>query len=272
MSASQEVKSGVSGALIFDLMGTCTNWSASVVAALKKQCANTPLILPKLQSDEDLMRFASAWRAGFFREIHQRFQNGEPQEDIDITHRRVLDQLLSEKDMSVTTDIWGDDIRTILVQSWHHQNAWIDAVAGLKRLKKNYFVVVLANGTTRLQLDLVYSSQLSFHALFSSQLLGFTKPDPKMYQKVLELLNLEAKECIMVAAHAYDLRAAAKIGIKTAYIHRTTEDPEEDMQQVRSECDIFVSGTDGSTSCGLNELAEILCSPSNNASRLDLED
>lgn len=61
-------------------------------------------------------------------------------------------------------------------------------------------------------------------------------------------------------------------GIKTAYIHRTTEDPEEDMQQVRSECDIFVSGTDGSTSCGLNELADILCSPSNNASRLDLED
>ncbi|KAF8830190.1 hypothetical protein HHX47_DHR2000720 [Lentinula edodes] len=185
MSASQEVKSGVSGALIFDLMGTCTNWSASVVAALKKQCANTPLILPKLQSDEDLTRFASAWRAGFFREIHQRFQNGEPQEDIDITHRRVLDQLLSEKDMSVTTDIWGDDIRTILVQSWHHQNG---------------------------------------------------------------------------------------VGIKTAYIHRTTEDPEEDMQQVRSECDIFVSGTDGSTSCGLNELADILCSPSNNASRLDLED
>lgn len=44
-----------------------------------------------------------------------------------------------------------------------------------------------------------------------------SKPDPKMYQKVLELLNLEAKECIMVAAHAYDLRAAAKMSRVTFY-------------------------------------------------------
>ncbi len=35
--------------------------------------------------------------------------------------------------------------------------------------------VVLANGTTRLQLDIAKSSGLPFHALFSSQLLGLTK-------------------------------------------------------------------------------------------------
>ncbi|KAJ4001954.1 haloacid dehalogenase [Lentinula boryana] len=244
-------------------MGTCTDWSASVTAAIREQCINTSLTLPDVQLDEDLRRFASAWRAGFFREIHQRFSNGEPQEDIDITHRRVLDQLLSEKGALVNmSDVWGNDIRAKLVQSWHHQEAWPDAISGLERLKKNYFVVVLANGTTRMQLDLVHSSQLTFHALFSSQLLGLTKPDPRIYQKVLELLNCEPRDCIMVAAHAYDLRVAAKIGMKTAYIHRTTEDPDEDMERVRSECDIFVSGTDGKTFCGLYELADILCSTS----------
>lgn len=35
--------------------------------------------------------------------------------------------------------------------------------------------VVLANGTTRLQLDITKSSGLHFHMLFSSQLLGLTK-------------------------------------------------------------------------------------------------
>lgn len=35
--------------------------------------------------------------------------------------------------------------------------------------------VVLANGTTRLQLDIVSSAALPFHTLFSSQLLGLTK-------------------------------------------------------------------------------------------------
>jgi len=62
----------------------------------------------------------------------------------------------------------------------------------------------------------------------------------------------------MVAAHAYDLRAAAKIGIKTAYIHRTTEDPHEDMEQVQHEFDMFISGTSGSKACGLNALADAL--------------
>ncbi|KIK55524.1 hypothetical protein GYMLUDRAFT_47739 [Collybiopsis luxurians FD-317 M1] len=251
--------SKVPRALIFDLMGTCTNWSQSIVTALRKQCANTPSSLPNLQSDADLESFASNWRTGFFREIHQRFENGEPQEDIDITHRRVLDQLLSRPETLVTMDIWGDDIRMGLVQSWHHQVAWPDAIDGLQRLKQQFFVVVLANGTTRLQLDLIQSSQLPFHSLFSSQLLGLTKPDPKIYQKALELMQLEAEDCIMVAAHAYDLRAAAKLGIKTAYIHRTTEDLHEDMEQIGRECDIFVSGTDGSRGCGLNALADILC-------------
>ncbi|KAE9392643.1 haloacid dehalogenase [Gymnopus androsaceus JB14] len=240
-------------------MGTCTNWKVSIVAALKKQCSSTPFTLPNLQSDEDLARLASDWRTGFFHEIHQRFENGEAQEDIDFTHRRVLDQLLARKETLVTMDVWGDEIRTELVKSWHHQDAWPDAIEGLERLKKSYFVVVLANGTTRLQLDLVQSSQLPFHSLFSSQLLGLTKPDPRIYQKALELLKFEPEQCIMVAAHAYDLRAAAKIGIKTAYIHRTTEDPHEDMDQVRRECDMFISGTDGSKACGLNALADTLC-------------
>ena len=38
--------------------------------------------------------------------------------------------------------------------------------------------VVLANGSTRLQMDIVKSSNLPFHMLFSSQLLGKTKVSP----------------------------------------------------------------------------------------------
>ncbi|KAF9078442.1 haloacid dehalogenase [Rhodocollybia butyracea] len=240
-------------------MGTCTDWSTSIVAALKQKCLETSNSLPNLHTDEDLLCFASDWRAGFFREIHQRFEKGEPQEDIDVTHRRVLDQLLCRTKTLVTNDVWGDDIRTKLVQSWHHQDAWPDAIEGLSRLKRHYFIVVLANGTTRFQLDLIQSSQLPFHTLFSSQLLGLTKPDPRIYQATLDLLQLAPEDCTMVAAHAYDLRAAAKIGMKTAYIQRTTEDPHEDMLQVQRESDIFISGRDGTSSCGLNALADILC-------------
>lgn len=46
--------------------------------------------------------------------------------------------------------------------------------------------------------------------------------------------------------------------MKTAYIHRATEDPEEDMVEIASENDLFIEGTDGSEDCGLVELARIL--------------
>jgi len=59
------------------------------------------------------------WREGFFEEIHHRFQTGEPAEDIDVTHRRVLDRLLQER--GVDSQTWDDEVRDKLVQQWHNQ-------------------------------------------------------------------------------------------------------------------------------------------------------
>ncbi|KAK0484726.1 haloacid dehalogenase [Armillaria novae-zelandiae] len=223
-------------------MGTCTDWCSSILSALDSK---PPLADPH--------SFAMDWRAGFFEEIHRRFQADEDPEDIDVTHRRVLDRLLSERNIS-----WDEETRNDMVRSWHIQQAWPDAIKGIEKLKNKYFVIVLANGTTRLQLDIIQSSRLPFHTLLSSQLLGLTKPDPKIYQKAINLLDLKPAECLMVAAHAYDLRAAASTGMKTTYIHRPTEDPEENIDRVRQTFDFFVEGTDGSDSSGLVKLATIL--------------
>lgn len=38
-----------------------------------------------------------------------------------------------------------------------------------------------------------------------------TKPDPAIYHKAIELLGHKPEECLMVAAHAYDLEAAKKM-------------------------------------------------------------
>ncbi|KAJ7094001.1 haloacid dehalogenase [Mycena belliarum] len=225
-------------AVLFDLMGTCTDWKTTIIASLQQQQPPTNVDLPSL---------AAAWRAGFFTEIHRRFEHGEPTEDIDITHRRVLDSLLEETGIT-----WSEDIRQRLVSSWHSQTAWCDSIAGIELLKQQYFVVVLANGTTRLQLDIVKSAGLPFHSLFSSQLLNLTKPDPQIYLKAAELLGLRPAECVMVAAHAYDLRAAAKIGMKTIYVQRTTEDLDEDMDRIRTEFDAFVDGTAEGVSGGIS--------------------
>ncbi|KAF7341969.1 PPM-type phosphatase domain-containing protein [Mycena venus] len=116
------------GAVVFDLMGTCTDWKSSIVASLERQ--------PR--TNVDLPSLAAAWRSGFFNEIHRRFERGEPQEDIDITHRRVLDRLLEEAGVSLI--VWDEEVRQSLVNSWHNQTAWSDSIAGIELLKEDHFV------------------------------------------------------------------------------------------------------------------------------------
>ena len=134
-----------------------------------------------------------------------------------------------------------------MIEAWHSQSAWPEVAGAIQSVREDLGleVFVHANGTTRLQLDLTRSSGLNFNMLFSSQLLGCYKPSADAYKKALQLVKLRPDEVVMVAAHAYDLRGAEKIGMPTIYIHRWTDDIEEDMEKVETEFDAFLEGMDG---------------------------
>ena len=76
--------------------------------------------------------------------------------------------------------------------------------------------------------------------LFSSALLGFYKPHAEAYMKALALIKLKPEEVVLVAAHAYDLRGAQKVGMRTVYVRRWTDDVDEDMEKVKNEFDAFL--------------------------------
>jgi len=81
--------------------------------------------------------------------------------------------------------------------------------------------------------------------LFSSKLLGVYKPAPEAYLKCLELLKLGVDECVMVAAHASDVKGAKGVGMKTVYIYRWTDDINEDQEVVKRENDAWLEGMEG---------------------------
>lgn len=231
--------------IFFDFMGTCLDWHSSVVDAFPEQIEK-----------ETRSKLAIAWREAFFDDIHSRFDQGLPPEDIDVTHARLLDDLTSSLEFAflALTAIEKD----VAVQAWHIMRAWPDIPPALAQLRQKYEIFVLANGTTRLQLDLVRSSGLVFDMLFSSQLLNLTKPDLEIYRRAMSLVEAKPENCLMVAAHAYDLRAAKQVGLRTVYIRRWTEDTKEDMMQVRMGVDLFlgeVEQGDGK----LTDLAASLC-------------
>ena len=233
MSESATSKPSPVKAVLFDFMGTCLDWHSSIISALP----------PTLPSDVS-SKFALEWRQAYF-DANNICQNaGKPPEDIDITHRRVLDKVLDKK--PDIKPLFTQELKDQAVKAWHVQKAWPDVQEAVRKLsERGLEVFVHANGTTRLQLNLVRSSGLGFDMLFSSELLSSYKPAPENYLKVLELLKLSPEECVMVAAHAYDLRGAKVMGMKTVYVYRWTDDVLEDQEVVRGENDVYLDDMTG---------------------------
>lgn len=98
-------------AIVFDLIGTCVDWYSSILPAL--QSAPSIAALPS----EALPQLAADWRAGFFEETRMRREASQPIEDIDVTHRRVLNWLLLSR--GVTPAQWDNGVRNKLVGAWH---------------------------------------------------------------------------------------------------------------------------------------------------------
>ena len=215
-------------AVLFDFMGTCLDWHSSIVT-----------ILPSPLSIDAKSNFALEWRQAYFDANTARIRDGKAPEDIDVTHRTTLLEVLDKH--PEIKPFFTDAFKEAAVKAWHLQHAWSDVPDAIRKLReREWEVYVHANGTTRLQLNLVRSSGLQFDMLFSSELLRCYKPAPENYRMVLDLLKLRPEECVVVAAHATDLRGAKAVGMKTVYVRRWTDDVREDQGQVRRENDAYL--------------------------------
>lgn len=98
---------------------------------------------------------------------------------------------------------------------------WPDAVAGVAALARDFTVLGLSNADRRTLAALRADAGLAWHRALSAQDVGTYKPDPALYAATVEE---GAVPPVMVAAHAWDLRAAAAAGMRTAYVPRPEGD------------------------------------------------
>jgi 2-haloacid dehalogenase len=105
----------------------------------------------------------------------------------------------------------------------HRLRPWPDAVAALAALARRFTVVALSNGNLSMLASVSARGGLTWHAVLSAELVGARKPDPAVYRFALDRLALDPARTLMVAAHPWDLRAAAACGLRTAYIERAGE-------------------------------------------------
>jgi len=101
--------------------------------------------------------------------------------------------------------------------------AFTDVVPGLRRLQKaGHRLAVLTNsGRVSLALQLQNAGLREFFAqTLSVESVGLYKPAPEVYRFATEVMAAKPADMLMVAAHHWDLLAAARRGYQTAFIRR----------------------------------------------------
>jgi len=198
--------------LAFDVFGTVVDWRASVIAEGEQLGRQKGLTV-------DWAAFADAWRGAYGPSMN-RVRRGElPWTKLDTLHRMVLDELLERFGIKGLTE---DETRHFN-RVWHRLRPWPDAVEGLRRLRTRFVITTLSNGNVALLTNMAKHGGLPWDCVLSAELVRHYKPDPEVYLQVPDLFDIAPGEVMMVAAHAGDLNAAEKLGLRTAYVHRPLE-------------------------------------------------
>ncbi|HEY0240781.1 MAG TPA: haloacid dehalogenase type II [Friedmanniella sp.] len=106
----------------------------------------------------------------------------------------------------------------------HRYDPWPDSAAGLARLRDRLLVVALTNADPAELAGFSQHGGLAWHLGLSTRPARTFKPDPRAYAVAGETLELAPAEMMMVAAHVWDLRGAARLGMQTCYVRRPGED------------------------------------------------
>ncbi|SFB57917.1 2-haloacid dehalogenase [Amycolatopsis marina] len=103
--------------------------------------------------------------------------------------------------------------------------AWSDTVSGLARLAQSFPLIGLSNASRTALLGLNAHAGLRWHQALSAEDAQSYKPAPSVYELAVTVSAVRPERLLMVAAHAWDLRAAQTVGLRTAYVARPVGDP-----------------------------------------------
>ena len=197
--------------LLFDVFGTLVDWRSSLLNIAVTSAARSGV-------HADWAAVIDDWRRAYQPVMDQVRLGDREWRDLDALQRETLAAVLSRRGIPLPAGSQED-----LVRGWRQLRPWPDSRAGLDRLRRAHITATLSNGHLALLADLLKFADLRVDVVLSAQLAGGYKPDPQAYLTALRLLDCPPDEAIMVAAHAGDLRAAAALGLRPAFIHRPLE-------------------------------------------------
>src|SRR5690606_9213439 len=112
-----------------------------------------------------------------------------------------------------------------LTQAAKRLPPWPDTAAGLAALAERFPLIGLSNASRSALLELNFHAGLRWHQALSAEDAETYKPASAVYRLAVAASGVSPQRLLMVAAHAWDLRGAQQVGMRTAYVARTIGDP-----------------------------------------------
>ncbi|MCK9793022.1 HAD-IA family hydrolase [Isoptericola sp. 4D.3] len=203
--------------LVFDVLGTLVDQAGSLAAEVGEAAA----------SDEAAARtVVTTWLARVAereRDVVDGRRAFASSHDLD---REVLAGLAADGDLPAGAV-------EPLATAAERLRPWPDAAAGVERLARDFTVLGLSNASHRTLRALRDGAGLGWHRAISAEDAGTYKPASGLYAAAVAAAAGPADGSddvvpVMVAAHAWDLRAAAAAGMRTAYVPRPDGDAPRD--------------------------------------------
>lgn len=136
----------------------------------------------------------------------------------------------TEIDLEAATRVAADagirdpDAVRALAASGQRLEPWPDSVQALDRIASRFPVVGLSNASSSALTRINAHAGLRWHQVLSAEDAQSYKPDPDVYRLAIINAGCSPDRLLMVAAHAWDLRGAQAVGMRTAYVERPVGD------------------------------------------------
>lgn len=201
-------------ALVFDVLGTLVDEPAGVRAGIRA-------FAPSLDAPQT-ERLLTLWQRHVAREQRRVLDGERPYVPSGTLDREAAQLVADAAGVAAPAD---EAAVAELARSGRRLPAWPDTVTGLSHLAERFPLLGLSNASRTALLELNAHAGLRWHQALSAEDARTYKPDPAVYGLAVTVSGLPPERLLMVAAHAWDLRAAQRLGLRTAYVTRPVGDP-----------------------------------------------
>ena len=193
---------------IFDAYGTLFDvTSATRIVANEEEYSSFPNHSVKVSNSWRIKQLEYSWLRNIMHEYIDFWQ---------IT-KDALDFALEEN------QIKNEKLRQRLLDVYWNLSAYPEAHDVLTTLKANNIQTgILSNGSNQMLNSAVVSANLKNYLdkIISIDGIEIYKPDPKVYQMVIDQFNCKIEEVLFISSNGWDIAGASKFGFTTLWINR----------------------------------------------------